>query len=329
MAERPLVSIITIFLDTERFIEEAIRSVLAQTYQRWELLLVDDGSRDGSTAIAQRYATESPDRIRYLVHPGHANRGTGPSRNLGLTEARGELIAFLDSDDVWLPRRLERHVAILKRYPDIAMAYGPTLYWFEWPGAATSPQRRDHVSDLWLRANRRYNPPELLIRFLDSGGGAFACMGAVTVRRAVALRVGAFEDMFRRHDDPVFLSRVCLSEPVYVMDECLDLYRQHPDSICAVTRRQGSYDPHRPSAARRTYLEWLERHLARCAVDDPRLWKALRFQLLAYRQPLRYQIAAAPRELANALRFALRRLRRAFDRRGPLPSQARRSGGTI
>ena len=152
IAGPPLVSAIIIFLDAGRFIEEAILSVLAQTYQPWELLLVDDGSSDGSTAIAQRYAAEHPGRIFYLDHPGHVNRGMSAARNLGIAHARGEHVAFLDADDVWLPTRLECHVDVLERRPDVAMVYGPTLYWFEWPGAPAS-RRRDYVSDLWLRPN--------------------------------------------------------------------------------------------------------------------------------------------------------------------------------
>ncbi len=137
VAETPKVSVIIIFLDAERFIEEAIESVRSQTFRDWELLLVDDGSTDGSSAIARRYTTEHAPRVRYLEHPGHANRGMSAARNLGLAEARGALVAFLDADDVWLPRRLERHVKVLEGRPDVAMVYGPTLLWHGWTGNPT------------------------------------------------------------------------------------------------------------------------------------------------------------------------------------------------
>jgi len=71
----PLVSVVVIFLDAARFLEEAVASVLAQDHPNWELLLVDDGSRDGSSAIARRYAERHPGRVRHLEHAGHANRG--------------------------------------------------------------------------------------------------------------------------------------------------------------------------------------------------------------------------------------------------------------
>src|SRR5215218_10922420 len=99
MSAKPLVSAIIIFLNEERFIEEAIQSVFAQSYENWELLLVDDGSSDASTRIALRYAEEHPGRVRYLEHPGHQNRGMSASRNLGISHTKGEYIACLDADD--------------------------------------------------------------------------------------------------------------------------------------------------------------------------------------------------------------------------------------
>ena len=106
MPERPLVSAVVIFLDAEEFIEEAIESVFAQTYDRWELILVDDGSTDRSTEIARSYAERHPDRVSYVTHPGRVNRGMSASRNRGVEVSSGELIAFLDADDVWLPAKL-------------------------------------------------------------------------------------------------------------------------------------------------------------------------------------------------------------------------------
>ena len=138
----PLVSAITIFLDAETFLREAIESVLAQTYANWELLLVDDGSTDGSTEIALGYARLYPQRIRYLEHEGHRNRGMSASRNLGIPHARGEYIALLDADDVWLPLKLERQVAILESDPESAMVYGATRVLAQLDGAARGRRPR-------------------------------------------------------------------------------------------------------------------------------------------------------------------------------------------
>src|SRR5215208_3477198 len=119
--EAPRVSVITIFFNAEEFFAEAIESVLAQSYSDWELLLVDDGSTDRSTEIAQSYASLYPQRVRYLELAGHQNRGMSASRNLGISSARGALIAFLDADDIWLPYKLDEQVAILSSQPEAAM----------------------------------------------------------------------------------------------------------------------------------------------------------------------------------------------------------------
>jgi len=99
----PAVSCIVIFLNEERFLAEAIGSVLAQDHEPWELLLVDDGSTDGSAAIAHTFVQRHPDRVRYLQHADGATLGMSAARNLGLAHARGRYVGFLDADDVWLP----------------------------------------------------------------------------------------------------------------------------------------------------------------------------------------------------------------------------------
>src|SRR5262245_29470593 len=109
-SRQPLVSVIIIFLNAERFIQEAIESVFAQTYKHWELLLVDDGSTDGSTEIGRQYAAHDPEKVRYLEHEAHENRGMSASRNLGIRDARGKHIAFLDADDVWFSNILAEQV---------------------------------------------------------------------------------------------------------------------------------------------------------------------------------------------------------------------------
>ena len=106
-----LVSVIIIFFNEARFLRQAIESVLVQTYDDWELLLVDDGSSDDSTAIARAYAALCPGKVIYLEHRDHQNRGASPSRNLGISHSRGDYIAFLDADDIWLPHKTKGAVS--------------------------------------------------------------------------------------------------------------------------------------------------------------------------------------------------------------------------
>lgn len=255
MSPPPLVSVVVIFLDAERFLEEAIGSVLAQSYPHWELLLVDDGSTDRSSAIARRLAESDPARIRYLEHPGHRNLGMSASRNLGLSHSRGKYLALLDADDVWLPEKLARQVAILEAHPEVALLFGAPLYWFGWTGAAAD-QARDYVIDLKLPAERVYDPPALLVAFLD-GSAPPPCPSDVLVRRQAAAEAGGFEDRFRgMYEDQAFFAKLLLRYPAYASGETWDRYRQHPDSCYAVAKASGTRE-----AARRFYLTWLRDHL--------------------------------------------------------------------
>lgn len=127
MSIRSLVSVVMVFFNEERFLQEAIDSVFAQSYDNWEMLLVDDGSTDKSSEIALGYAERYSEKMLYLEHDGHRNRGTSASRNLAIRNAKGEYIAFLDADDVWLPCILEQQVAIMDSQPEAALVCGQTL----------------------------------------------------------------------------------------------------------------------------------------------------------------------------------------------------------
>jgi len=110
MKEKPLVSIITPVYNAETFIEASISSVINQTYPNWEMLLVDDRSKDNSVEIINRFAKED-NRIKLFQLK--KNSGSGVARNHAIKEAKGTIIAFLDGDDIWLPNKLEVHVAFM------------------------------------------------------------------------------------------------------------------------------------------------------------------------------------------------------------------------
>src|SRR5437764_627301 len=99
----PCVSVIVIAYNGEAYLAQAIDSVLAQSFQDFELLVVDDGSSDRTRPIAEAFRAATRPRVRVLAHADGGNRGMSAARNLGLSQARGEFIAFLDADDVWLP----------------------------------------------------------------------------------------------------------------------------------------------------------------------------------------------------------------------------------
>jgi teichuronic acid biosynthesis glycosyltransferase TuaG len=103
----PLVSIVTPSYNSERFIVQTIESVLAQTYQRWEMIIVDDRSTDESYKIVLGYAAKD-NRIK--VYGMERNSGAATCRNKAIELSRGEYVAFIDSDDLWLPDKLEKQL---------------------------------------------------------------------------------------------------------------------------------------------------------------------------------------------------------------------------
>ena len=106
----PLVSIITPVYNAERFLSETIKSVKEQTYKNWELLLVDDCSKDNSAKIIKEF-NRTDDRIKYIKL--EKNSGASISRNTGIKNAKGRFIAFVDSDDLWEPEKLEIQISYM------------------------------------------------------------------------------------------------------------------------------------------------------------------------------------------------------------------------
>ena len=106
-----MISIIMASYNYETYLGEAIQSVLSQTWTDFELLVVDDGSKDDSVKLAQSFA-EQDLRVRVFLHPDGKNHGLPATLTLGIAEARGEWIAFLESDDLWEPTCLEQRIAL-------------------------------------------------------------------------------------------------------------------------------------------------------------------------------------------------------------------------
>jgi len=290
----PLVSVITIFLNAGPFIREAIDSVITQTCDNWELLLVDDGSTDGSTREALDYAAAWPGKVHYFEHPGHENRGMSASRNRGIAEARGKFVAFLDADDVWLPQHLEVYVATLSAHPAASMVYGNTQYWYSWTGRPEDTAL-DFIQEAGeVETGTLIRPPQLLPRLLVARI-SMPSPCSLIVRRDALLRIGGFENAFKgAYEDQVFLVKMFLNEAVVVVDTCLDRYRQHPASSTA-----GSRDERRTTIERQVFLEWVEQYLLGSEIGQQAVWRALRTAQWRLRNPRLSRLLRVGRRLLN------------------------------
>jgi len=280
VSDTPLVSVVMPVYNVAEYLGEAIESVRAQTYPHWELLVCDDGSTDGSADVARRYAAAEPDRIRYLAHEDRGNHGASATRNLGIAHARGEIIALLDGDDAWFPKKLEEQVAILAARPDADALYGVTELWYGWTGkpedAARDSRPTGGIPSNTLLAPRRLLVGVLLRKLL------VPCTCSIVVRADAVRRAGGFVDEFRYiYTDLAFYSRLSLVASVLYVERCWDRYRRHGASAYSTVRRRGE-----GREARGRWLTWLERYVeATDARDDPDLRIAIQAALRRVRYP--------------------------------------------
>jgi len=118
-----LVSVIMTSFNYSKYINEAIESILNQSYTDWYLIIVDDGSIDDSISIISTYVTNYPDKICLLTHPGNSNLNIKASLELAFTRVKGNYVAFLESDDVWKPDYLEKKIKSLKNFKDVSLVF--------------------------------------------------------------------------------------------------------------------------------------------------------------------------------------------------------------
>ena len=298
----PLVSVISIFLNGETFFAEAIDSVLGQTCQDFELLLVDDGSTDRSTQMAQAYSCAHAGRVRYLEHPGRANRGMSATRNLGIAAARGRYIAFIDADDVWRPEKLREQLALMAAHPAAGMVCGAVTYWSSWtPGGEDVIVPTGHVAD------RMTQPPEAIVELYPLGTAAAPCPSDLLLRADVVRAVGGFEAHFigdrMMYEDQGFLAKLYLDAPVYFSSRTWTLYRQHATSCVAAVTGKGGYHE-----VRRYFLEWLETYVAARSDVDYRVAVLLRRALRCYRRPKLDASLRALRRIGRATPIVVSRI---------------------
>jgi glycosyltransferase involved in cell wall biosynthesis len=211
MTTPPSVSVVIPVRNGARYLGEAIESVLAQSRAAYECLVIDDGSTDATAAVAQTFG----DAVRYVRR---AHNGVSAARNLGLALARGELVAFLDHDDTWLPGKLE---AQLQRYSDGHPAL--TLCAVQTVDAAGAP----------LRVQRLCPGPDGLVTGMLTfdGTDTVPCGSAGLFDRARLQALGGFDESLSTSADWDLLLRIALDEPPAYVDEPLVRYRVHDEGM--------------------------------------------------------------------------------------------------
>jgi glycosyltransferase involved in cell wall biosynthesis len=201
-----------------RFIAGAVESVLAQTYQDREIIVIDDGSTDDTQARVEPYT----DRIRYIRQQ---NQGCSAARNTGIQAAKGDWLAFLDADDLWHPRKLEIQMAYLARHPDIALLAADNLM---------------DLSEGWPAIGVNLDPPAVAVRLEDIVIRSRFVPSSVVARKDCFHKLGLFDAALRSAEDRDMWIRFACHYAIAQLQAPLSWYRVHGDSMCFVAERMVS-----------------------------------------------------------------------------------------
>jgi glycosyltransferase involved in cell wall biosynthesis len=271
----PRVSVIIPVFNRAAYIGATIDSVLAQTCGDFEIIAIDDGSTDGSRAIVDGYG----ERVRVLEHPGRANRGQSAAINLGLTAARGDFIAILDSDDLWLPNKLALQVAFLDSNPDVGLVYA---------NGWAIDQNGKKLYDIYGADHQELSDPARVL--LDC---YFFLPTNSLVRRAVIAGAGEFDETLRAAQDHDMAVRIAERTRLAYLPEKLFCYRRHPGSIShgradvrwrlgfVILEKARARFPY-PARILRRRRAVLHFRLAQCAVENRRWFSGASHALAAF-----------------------------------------------
>lgn len=226
---QPMVSVVIPTHNCAPYVEEAIRSVLSQSYSNKEVVIVDDGSTD-DTHLRMSSFGESIRVIR------QRNAGPAAARNRGVSAARGEYVAFLDGDDVWLPGKLDAQMRYLTANPDVRLVYGGFSLWRadaagRYPPAESLGDESSDGDGAWIPAGYLYS--RLL---LDS----VICIITTVIHRSVFDTLRGFDESLRTGEDYDFWIRASRQYPAHELKRKVALYRVHSESSTRVPRATSS-----------------------------------------------------------------------------------------
>lgn len=213
--KKPFISVIVPTFNRKHLCKRAVSSVLNQTYQDFELIVVDDGSTDGTTPEFL-FGDKSSSQCTYIALP--YNTGVSHARNHGVMHARGIWIAFLDSDDVWHPRKLETQTAWTASYPEYAIV---------------------QTREVWIRKGVRVNPPQTHEKvqgyiFKECLERCMITPSSVIMKKDLFLTAGKFNESIPACEDYDLWLRIILRHPVGLVDEhLLTRYGGRKDQLSA------------------------------------------------------------------------------------------------
>lgn len=217
----PRVSVIIPVYNQGQFLTEAVESVLSQTFQNFEILLVDDGSTDQSPEIIKEYTQKYPQKIKYLEHQNHTHAGVSPSRNLGIQHAAGEYIALIDSDDLWLPEKLEKQIEILDMHQEVGLVYC-ALEVIDENGKPTQKMYNSSVIGGGIPGKMDDVFEEFFSITMTMWLGS-----TPLVRKHILFEIGLFDNDLTHGEDAVVSIKIAYLYPLFFLPQPLVKYRVH------------------------------------------------------------------------------------------------------
>jgi glycosyltransferase involved in cell wall biosynthesis len=213
MIKNPKVSVIIPTYNRAHLIDKAIKSVLNQTYQDYEIIVVDNASTDNTKEVVKGFNNF---KIRYIYYCD--NRGSSVARNVGIRASQGEFIALLDSDDEWLPEKLDRQVEVLQNEsPEVGVVYSDVLY----------------IDENSKNMNRKLRNPKKEGYIYEDllGGNCVGTPSALLIKKECFHRFGLFDDLLKYHEDWDMWIRIAKYYRFVFIEVPLVKYRLHSNRI--------------------------------------------------------------------------------------------------
>lgn len=209
-----LISVIIPTYNRGNVIADAINTVLGQTYQNFEIIIVDDGSTDNTSEVVQSFGDF---RIKYIYRENSGRPSI--ARNIGIKNATGEYIAFLDSDDLWHPEKLEKQASVLENNKDVGLVTNRSLY------------KLFDGQEIKIKRNLAKNQKENIIYILSSPDKVFTGTPTLLIRKVCFERVGLFDETMKFCEDWDLFFRISLVYGIYNVDEVLTYVRIHSEGM--------------------------------------------------------------------------------------------------
>ncbi|MDD2725082.1 MAG: glycosyltransferase [Methylovulum sp.] len=219
--DQPLVSVVVPVYNDESTINDTLTSIFSQDYKNLEVIVINDGSTDGTAAILDQYLDQYKDRIKII---DQSNAGSAVARNQGIKTAQGKYIAFIDADDLWVPWKISTQVGYLEQHQDIGMVYNT---WIELHDSADGlPKTPPNATELDAIAEEKSG--WLYTRLLME---CIVHTSSVLIVKKICDEAGGFDPNLRRGQDYDYWLRASQATQIMKLKSVLSAYRIHSSSI--------------------------------------------------------------------------------------------------